>query len=64
MGAGLSLKLGLPPTESEMERLHRIQELIGKKAEIDRELAELKQLVKDEKAAFTAMRKPRKRKES
>jgi hypothetical protein len=46
-----------------MERLQRIQELLGKKTEIDRELAELKQLVKDEKAAFAATRKPRKKKE-
>jgi hypothetical protein len=46
-----------------MERLQRIQELLTQKAAIDTELAQLKQLVKDEKAAFAALRKPRKKKE-
>jgi ubiquitin len=47
-----------------MERVERIKELLAQKAAIDGELAQLKQQVKQEKAAFTAMRKPRKQREN
>jgi hypothetical protein len=42
-----------------MERLERIKELLAKRQEIDRELVEIKEQARKERAAFVAARKPR-----
>ena len=47
-----------------MERVERIKELLAQKASIDTELAQLKEQVKQERAALMATRKPRKQKEN
>jgi hypothetical protein len=46
-----------------MERLQRLNDLIAKKAEVDRELGELKAQMKAEAAVLKAARKPRAKKE-